>query len=131
MKTNCPNTSYKHNFLPLNWSDGVCTDCEYICAHSGGEADCQNKAKCEVCGEAYGELNADNHTKEAEWTITGEKHSKTYECCGKVVVAEAAHKLTDGKCKAATKRAYPRLWSPVRLRTLPMRIRTLAEAVWM
>ena len=31
-------------------------------AHSGGTATCTNKAVCEICGESYGELNANNHS---------------------------------------------------------------------
>ena len=31
-------------------------------AHSGGTATCTNKAVCEVCGKAYGELDANNHS---------------------------------------------------------------------
>ena len=30
--------------------------------HSGGTATCKDKAKCEFCGESYGELNANNHS---------------------------------------------------------------------
>lgn len=30
--------------------------------HSGGKADCHTKAICAVCGEAYGEFDAANHT---------------------------------------------------------------------
>ena len=30
--------------------------------HSGGTATCTNKAVCEICGESYGELNANNHS---------------------------------------------------------------------
>ena len=30
--------------------------------HSGGTATCKDRAKCEVCGESYGEPNANNHT---------------------------------------------------------------------
>ena len=30
--------------------------------HSGGKATCKDKAKCEVCGAEYGELDAKNHT---------------------------------------------------------------------
>ena len=36
-------------------SVNVCTE------HSGGEADCENLAKCETCGTAYGELDAEEH----------------------------------------------------------------------
>ena len=67
----------------------VCSVCnvEYgkLADHKGGTATCTDKAKCEVCGEAYGEKNADKHTKEAKWTITADKHSKAYECCGTFV----------------------------------------------
>ena len=30
--------------------------------HTGGKATCKDKAKCEVCGAEYGELDAKNHT---------------------------------------------------------------------
>ena len=70
-----------------------------LAAHTGGEATCTDKAKCELCGEGYGEKNADKHTKEAKWTTTADKHSKAYECCNKVVVAEEAHSWKDGKCE--------------------------------
>ena len=69
-----------------------------LAAHKGGTATCTDKAKCDVCGEAYGEKNADKHTKEAKWTTTADKHSKAYECCGKVVVAEEAHEWKNGRC---------------------------------
>jgi len=89
----------------------VCSVCsaEYgtLAAHKGGTASCTEKAKCSVCAEAYGELDADNHSGEAKWTITADKHSKAYECCGKVVVAEAAHKLTDGKCECGYEAPKP------------------------
>lgn len=44
------------------WKDGVCTECGYECKHSGGSATCSKKAVCEICGEAYGELDEDNHS---------------------------------------------------------------------
>lgn len=43
------------------WVNGVCTECEYVCAHSGGLATFFEKAICEYCGEEYGEL-ADDYT---------------------------------------------------------------------
>ena len=62
------------------WSDGVCSECGYKCLHddtdknhicdlcgkvitnhAGGKATCKDKAVCEVCGKAYGELDANNH----------------------------------------------------------------------
>ena len=39
----------------------ACGDIKDEAAHTGGTATCTEKAKCEVCGESYGELNASNH----------------------------------------------------------------------
>ena len=40
--------------------------CDYcgkkLTEHTGGKATCKDKAKCEVCGAEYGELDAKNHT---------------------------------------------------------------------
>ena len=44
-----------------SWENGICTECGYGCAHSGGNATCRDKAKCDVCGKSYGELNPKNH----------------------------------------------------------------------
>ena len=44
-----------------------CSRCEEIgeeTAHSGGTATCTAKAKCEVCGQEYGELGAHNYVEE-------------------------------------------------------------------
>ena len=43
-----------------------CTATTDETAHSGGEANCHAKAVCEVCGAAYGSLNASNHDGEQE-----------------------------------------------------------------
>ena len=41
----------------------LCDYCgEKISNHTGGKATCKDKAKCEFCGESYGELNANNHS---------------------------------------------------------------------
>lgn len=58
--------------------------------HVGGEATCTKKAQCEVCGEAYGELDARNHNlthvaaKEA--TAEAEGNIEYWVCadCGKI-----------------------------------------------
>ena len=66
---------------PHEWSNGVCSECGYACLHddtdknhicdycgkmitnhTGGKATCAEKAVCEVCGKAYGELDPKNHT---------------------------------------------------------------------
>ncbi len=80
------------------FTNGVCSECGYGCAHTGGTATCTEKAICELCGQQYGEKNADNHTGEAEWTTTTAKHEKKYECCDAVAVAEENHEWTDGVC---------------------------------
>ena len=46
---------------------GLKTD---VTDHSGGQASCQKKAECEVCGQEYGELEAHNYG--SEW-----KHDET------------------------------------------------------
>ena len=59
----------------------ICDYCEKVITnHTGGKATCAEKAVCEVCGKAYGELDGDNHanlkhteakaaTKDAEGNI--------------------------------------------------------------
>ena len=40
----------------------ICDYCEKVITdHTGGEATCTEKAVCELCGKAYGELDATNH----------------------------------------------------------------------
>ena len=83
--------------------------------HTGGEATCTEKAVCDVCGESYGELNANNHAdlrhveaKAATKTAEGNIEHWYCEGCGKYYKdAEATQeiakeatvtaKLTDGK----------------------------------
>jgi len=43
--------------------DHKCDDCgKKLTDHTGGKATCKDKAKCEVCGAEYGEIDAKNHT---------------------------------------------------------------------
>ena len=43
--------------------DHKCDPCgKTLSEHSGGTATCKNKAKCKICGESYGDLNANNHS---------------------------------------------------------------------
>ena len=67
--------------------------------HTGGTATCTKKAKCEVCGESYGSLDANNHTGKAEWIKDARGHEKKYTCCGAVTVARAEHDWRNGECK--------------------------------
>ena len=76
-------------------ADGGTVECD---SHSGGTATCTKQAECGVCGTAYGDLDAANHTGEAVWTTTETKHEKKYNCCGAAAVAEEDHEWQDGVC---------------------------------
>lgn len=65
-------------------------------AHTGGTADCQHKAVCDVCRQSYGEINASNHTSGTRWAQTAETHQEFYLCCGAAAGAEANHSWNDG-----------------------------------
>lgn len=64
-------------------------------AHTGGTADCQHKAVCDVCGQPYGGLDASNHTGGIRWVQTAETHQAFYLCCGAAAGAEANHSWND------------------------------------
>ena len=64
-------------------------------AHTGGTANCQHKAVCDVCGQPYGELDASNHTGGTRWAQTAETHQAFYLCCGAAAGAEANHSWND------------------------------------
>ena len=80
------------------WANGVCSVCEYACAHSGGNATCKTLAQCSACGESYGALNANNHEANAEWTKSETTHEQKYSCCQVVVIAKANHTWVNGVC---------------------------------
>ena len=69
----------------------LCDYCgEKISNHTGGKATCKDKAKCEFCGESYGELNANNHSDLKHFpavaaTKTSEGNIEYWYCngCGK------------------------------------------------
>ena len=64
-------------------------------AHTGGTADCQHKAVCDVCGQPYGEINASIHAGGIRWVQTAETHQAFYLCCGAAAGAEANHSWND------------------------------------
>ena len=68
---------------------------------SGGNATCTEKAVCDVCGKAYGEVDGTNHEGGVqEWTTrTAFNHEQKWNCCGAVIVASEAHKWKDGVCR--------------------------------
>jgi uncharacterized repeat protein (TIGR02543 family) len=68
---------------------------------SGDNATCTEKAVCDVCGKAYGELDGTNHEGGVqEWTTrTAFNHEQKWNCCGAVIVASEAHEWKDGVCR--------------------------------
>ena len=68
---------------------------------SGGNATCTEKAVCDVCGKAYGELDGTNHKGGVqEWTTrTAFVHEQKWNCCGAVIVSSEAHEWKDGVCR--------------------------------
>lgn len=67
-------------------------------ACSGGTATCVDQAFCEKCGEAYGDLDPNNHTGIVTWSQTATTHHSFYNCCNAVVVAEEAHEWENDVC---------------------------------
>ena len=69
---NCIDANKDHKCDICDYIISECVDtnkdhkCDYcgkkLTEHSGGKATCKHKAKCEFCGESYGELNANNHS---------------------------------------------------------------------
>lgn len=66
--------------------------------HSGGTANCQQKAVCDVCKQAYGEFG--NHIAKAEWKNDAENHWHECSLCVGQELEKAAHTdaNSDGKC---------------------------------
>ena len=83
--------------------DHKCDLCgKTLSEHTGGTATCKDKAKCAVCGESYGELDANNHTdlkhieaKAATKTSEGNIEYWYCEGCGKYYKdAKATQEIT-------------------------------------
>lgn len=60
--------------------------------HSGGEANCASAALCELCGEAYGQKNPENHAsdefKYTQSPVDINSHIKYHKCCGTEIAVE-------------------------------------------
>ena len=83
--------------------DHKCDLCgKTLSEHTGGTATCKDKAKCAVCGESYGELDANNHSnlkhieaKAATKTAEGNIEYWYCEGCGKYYKdAKATQEIT-------------------------------------
>ena len=69
---NCIDANKDHKCDICDYIISKCADdnkdhkCDYcgkkLTEHTGGKATCKDKAKCEVCGAEYGELDPKNHT---------------------------------------------------------------------
>ena len=64
--------------------------------HIGGEATCEQKATCEVCGTEYGELA--EHSGEEIWIKHLGAHYSVYSCCYEQISASEDHNMVDGIC---------------------------------
>ena len=85
------NIAWKHD-ENTHWKECMVKDCakrtEEV-KHTGGQATCQKKAECEVCGQEYGELGAHNYGN--EWKHDGTSHwreCQTKGCTAKTDVAK-------------------------------------------
>ena len=90
--------------------DHKCDLCgKTLSEHTGGTATCKDKAKCAVCGESYGELDANNHSNlkhiEAKAaTKTAEGNIEYWYCadCGKYYKdAKATQEITKAQTVTA------------------------------
>ncbi len=77
------------------------------CAHKGGEATCKDKAVCEICGESYGDLNAENHVGETE--VRDAVPASCYEegYTGDTYCLDCDAKIADGRVIPATEQHIP------------------------
>ena len=97
---NCIDANKDHKCDICDYIISECADdnkdhkCDYcgkkLTEHTGGKATCKDKAKCEVCGAEYGELDPKNHTNlkhfpETAATKTTEGNIEYWYCegCGK------------------------------------------------
>ncbi len=114
--TDCNNTGCKFTRTTEHRPEADDNDCttDILCSvcyavitkgnesHTGGTATCTAKAVCEICGTAYGELDANNHSKTTfvyTANVDGTTHTKKYECCGEIALDNEAHNYSaDNKC---------------------------------
>ena len=66
-------------------------------AHTGGTPTCLRRAKCEVSGWRYGDIDRSNHIDGCvpEWTVTETEHTQKYSRCGKLLTETGAHTFGD------------------------------------
>lgn len=82
-----------------------------VTAHTGGEATCKDKAKCSVCGTAYGELDASNH--KGNTYLKDQKEATCYEegYTGDTYCSDCNVKIKDGTVVAKTAHNPASVWT--------------------
>ena len=85
------NTVWEHD-ENTHWKECMVKGCGLktdVTDHSGGQASCQKKAECEVCGQEYGELEAHNYGSEWKHDETSHwRECQTEGCTAKTDVAK-------------------------------------------
>lgn len=73
--------------------------------HTGGIAACNEKAKCDECGEEYGEFNPENHTStELVYVSNGNgTHKIVHKCCNAITQAEEVCAGGEATCEEKAK----------------------------
>lgn len=73
--------------------------------HTGGIATCKEKAKCDECGEEYGEFNPENHAStELVYVSNGNgTHKIVHKCCNAVTQAEEVCAGGEATCEEKAK----------------------------
>ena len=73
--------------------------------HTGGIATCNEKAKCDECGEEYGGFNPENHTStELVYVSNGNgTHKIVHKCCNAVTQAEEVCAGGEATCEEKAK----------------------------
>ena len=97
--THTPDTSKWYSDGTNHWHK--CTGCEEkldVVQHSGGTADCEHKAACEVCGAEYGELATHSY---GEWTRYNDAQHKRVCSVNQDHVEYATHAWNDGEITIA------------------------------
>ena len=79
-----------------HWVNGVCSECEYTCLHTGGTATCTAKAICEKCNTAYGDMLIHSHG--STWETDENNHWNECACGDKANVNAHVDSDSNGKC---------------------------------
>lgn len=70
---------------------------------TGGTADCDSLAVCEICGNEYGSYH---HSGTETWEYDEEYHWQIWSCCRTEISEKAAHSYTEGLCACGRQSHY-------------------------